>query len=228
MTTRSKPAGSKAGNQYGTFKVHYCSPAQAKFIQSLLDSRIHSMAITDATTVNKKHATRIIKELLACPKKFTEPVTEKQISFMMLLIKTRQNADQVCNTKLVALGLSTIYKLDRDQAKIFINEFLQLPKLPPEIVEIPVGAYKMNDTFYSVRKSRESGRFHAYAYDMTTKRWNFDRGAINKITPDMRLTLSDASAFGIATGTCVHCARTLTVQKSVVAGMGRVCASKYN
>ena len=36
--TKGKPAGSRASNGYGDFQVKFCSPAQARFSQRLIQS----------------------------------------------------------------------------------------------------------------------------------------------------------------------------------------------
>jgi hypothetical protein len=101
-----------------------------------------------------------------------------------------------------------------------------LPKLEV-IIEATVGAYRVNETYYSVRKLRDSDRLFALEYDPINKSWTLNSKVLATLKATDRLSLTDASAFGIATGTCVHCHRTLTLQKSVVAGMGKWCASHY-
>ena len=226
--TVAKRAGSKAGNQYGTFKVKYCSPAQSRFIERLLNERIHEFNITDVTQINIKHASRIIEQLLQCPKKpqNISPISEKQISFMDLLFKTRQGAVGLTNQVTESLNLKTIYDMNKDQATDLIDKLTQLPKIVRELVE--VGAYKHNGVIYSVRRGRQSGRTHAFTFNFQTKSWEFARGVLYELESHERLTLSEASQFGVLTGTCVHCGVTLTQRKSVIAGMGKVCASKYN
>ena len=103
---------------------------------------------------------------------------------------------------------------------------IQPKALPP--ITATVGAYKIGEIFYSVRKVRDREVLYALRYNPDLKAWEKDPKAIYDIKPEHRLSLSDASAFGIATGTCVHCARHLTLQKSVVAGMGKWCAQHYN
>ena len=225
----AKVAGSGAGNQYGSFQVKFCSPAQARFIQRLLDERIHEFQITDATLVNKKHASRIISELLACPKK-PEAITlasDKQIAFIAKLIADRATADHTVARYLREANVDSTAKLDRDIARKLITHLTTLPEKPKPIL-VEVGAYKRDGIYYSVRKMRESDRLYALQYDPENKSWIKNFKMVYELKPEERLTLSDASAFGIATGTCVHCARTLTLQKSVVAGMGKWCATKYH
>lgn len=225
----AKVAGSRAGNKYGKFEVKFCSPAQARFIQRLLDERIHEFQITDATLINKKHASRIITELLACPKK-PEAITfasDKQIAFIGKLIADKATADHTVARYLRESNVDTTAKLDRDIAGKLITHLLALPDKPKQIL-VEVGAYKRDGIYYSVRKMRESDRLYALQYDPENKTWIKNFKMVYELKPEERLTLSDASAFGIATGTCVHCARTLTLQKSVVAGMGKWCATKYH
>ena len=111
-------------------------------------------------------------------------------------------------------------------ARKLITHLTALPNKPRPIL-VTVGAYKKDDIYYSIRKVRDSEALYALQYDPVNKVWNPNRKVIFELTQADRLTLSDASAFGIATGSCVHCGRTLTLQKSVVAGMGKWCASHY-
>lgn len=55
----------------------------------------------------------------------------------------------------------------------------------------------------------------------------FDRNAISKLAPEMKMTLEDAKAFGALYGTCCNCGRTLTNEESIAAGIGPICAGKF-
>jgi hypothetical protein len=224
--TKGKPAGAPASNQYGEFAVKYCSPAQARFIQRLLDERIHEFEIANAEQVNKKHASRIIEQLLACPKKVEDRISEKQSGYIDLLLQTRQKAQEKLTEITTHYSVDSYHQLTRDQAKVLITYLVMLPKLEV-IIEATVGAYRVNETYYSVRKLRNSDRLFALEYDPINKSWTLNSKVLATLKATDRLSLTDASAFGIATGTCVHCHRTLTLQKSVVAGMGKWCASHY-
>ena len=224
--TKGKPAGAPASNQYGEFQVKYCSPAQARFIQRLLDERVHDFQISDAKTVNKKHASRIIEQLLKCPKKpeAIEPISEKQLSYIDALVQTREGASTIVNS------FGSVYRLDKDKARELIDTLvlLQYKKQATPEEKLEVGAYLHDGVIYSIRKNSSSGRLHAFTFDHDLKAWSYARGIVNQIKPEERLTLAQASQFGAQTGCCVHCRRTLTVQKSIVAGMGKICASRYN
>jgi len=227
--TKGKPAGAPASNQYGEFQVKYCSPAQARFIQRLLDERVHDFQISDAKTVNKKHASRIIEQLLQCSKKpeAIEPISEKQLSYIDALTKTRSGADDFIALYLKSCNSDSIFKLDKDQGVSLINGLVLLHYMQKSEPQIEVGAYLHDGIIYSVRKNSGSGRLHAFTFDHDLKAWSYARGIVNKIKKEERLTLAQASKFGAQTGCCVHCGRTLTVQKSIVAGMGKICASRY-
>jgi len=226
---RGKPAGAPASNQYGEFAVKYCSPAQARFIQRLLDERVHEFEITNASKVNKKHASRIIKALLQCPKKpeAITPISEKQLSYIDALTQTRAGADEFIDLFLKSCNSDSIFKLDKDQGVSLINGLVLLHYKQKSEPQIEVGAYLHDGIIYSIRKNAGSGRLHAFTYDDRLKAWTFAKGMVHEIKPEERLTLAQASKFGAQTGCCVHCQRTLTVQKSIVAGMGKVCASRY-
>ena len=231
MTTieNKKPAGSRASNGYGEFKVIPCSPAQARFIQRLLDERVHEFQIENASLINKKHASRIIETLLACPKKpeSINPASDKQVAFITSLIEQKATGYLTVHRYLCDAKVKTTNELDRDIARKLITHLTALPDKPRPIL-VTVGAYKKEGIYYSIRKVRDSEALYALEYVPSTKEWTKNRSIIRQLVSEDRLTLSDASAFGVATGTCVHCGRTLTLQKSVVAGMGKWCASHYN
>jgi hypothetical protein len=229
--TKGKRAGSKAGNQYGTFKVHYCSLPQARFIARLLEERDHPFDITDATKVNKRHASRIIEQLLACPKKagvFTPP-TEKQLSFIDHLRTSRKGGDIIVSSYLFVQKVESINQLQREQVTLLIEALKAQPIA--EVINadpvIEVGAYMHDGTIYSVRKGRESNILRAYIFNADEHRWDYVPRMVEKISASERLTLAQAVQHSSATGSCVHCGRTLTLQSSVVRGMGAVCASRY-
>lgn len=222
-----KVAGSPASNQYGEYTVQVCSPKQASFIQSLLNTRKHSLPITDATTVNKKHASRIIDELLKCPKLVPDLATSKQVDYINALITTRQTAQLYVESSLKRHGVTDIAQLSRDNARSLITTLKILPFVGVAVSVTEVGAYRHGETYYSVRKSGQSGKLIAYEFDPDTRSWNFARGAIYSLQPSERLTLSEAKKFGVQTGQCVHCGRTLTDPISIMAGLGTVCIKRY-
>lgn len=101
------------------------------------------------------------------------------------------------------------------------------------------GMYRTEDgTLYKVQKAR--GSEHLYAKKLTriggerltenneVVRWEFvyERGALYRLTPAMRLTLEQAKAFGIQYGVCCVCGAFLKDATSVAQGIGPICAGR--
>lgn len=229
MTTLTgKPAGAPASNQYGEFAVHTCTPKQASFIQSLLDTRRHNLPITDATTINKKHASRIIDELLKCPKLVPDLISDKQLSYIESLRRTRGSASNYHIVNALLNAKVTVTKeLTREQAGSLITALQVLPVIAQPILVTEVGAYRHGEQYYSVRKSQRNDSLIAYVFNASTGRWEYANGSIHALRPEQRLTLSEAKEFGVQTGQCVHCGRTLTDPISIMAGLGTVCIKRY-
>lgn len=87
------------------------------------------------------------------------------------------------------------------------------------------GFYELNGNIYKVKQGR-SGRLYALLVTEDDTRGTFASGIVFQLTEDMKLTEERAAAFGKATGQCLICNRTLTVQESIDRGIGPVCASK--
>lgn len=56
--------------------------------------------------------------------------------------------------------------------------------------------------------------------------FEYESGALRKLTPEMRMTLEEAKAFGALYGTCCVCGRTLTNEVSIEAGIGPICSGR--
>lgn len=57
--------------------------------------------------------------------------------------------------------------------------------------------------------------------------WEYTPGLVRECTPDRRMTLEQAKAFGALYGACCNCGRTLTDERSIEAGIGPVCARAF-
>lgn len=215
--TQGKPVGTVV---FGDRQVRGCTGRQAAFINRLLDEREHDLPYDRAEVINVRHASRVIEHLLACPKKATgvplRPATERQVAYLLSLAATRQGgADAVSKVDLKAI--------DFDSASRLIES---LKAAPEQKVVIEVGAYRHDGTVYSVRSTVESHRL--YAVYWTGTGWSVrDYNIVRWIKPEERLSLSEAKQFGAMTGMCCHCGRTLTDPKSVYAGIGPICAQRY-
>lgn len=226
MSTTFKPAGSQAGNQYGKFTVRYASPAQQRYIRKLLDERIHEFADLDPATVNVQNASHIIDQLLRSPVRPDKiaPASEKQLAFIEALKFQRQDAHEFVRQFFVGYGSD---KLTAPDAKLLIDSLLKLPLIVRQVA-VDVGAYRYDQELYSVRKSRESGKLHAYKYEPATNIWSYAGKTIFDLRPEHKLSLAEAMEYGVQTGVCIHCGRTLTDAKSVRYGLGTHCRKFYN
>ena len=56
--------------------------------------------------------------------------------------------------------------------------------------------------------------------------FEFERGAIRKLTSDMKMTLEQAKEFGALYGMCCVCGAILTDETSIANGIGPICGSK--
>jgi hypothetical protein len=222
VSTTFKPAGAPASNQYGQFTVRYASTAQQNYIRRLLAERDHEFGDLDPATVNVQNASHIIDQLLRTPIKnaYVVPASDRQLDYIRNLRTQRDGADSFLQT------VPALDKLNAYQAKKVIDGLLALPRIFKEVV--PVGAYRHNGQIYSVRQGRESGRRHAFEWSAESKQWLY-AGSVttHALVIEERLSLAEAMSFGVQTGSCIHCGRTLTDKNSVRFGMGTTCRKKY-
>jgi hypothetical protein len=97
--------------------------------------------------------------------------------------------------------------------------------------ELPTeGMYRTEDgTIYKVQVAHHgTGKLYAKKLVQEGDAWRFEyeRGAIYRLTASDKMTLEEAKAFGALYGTCCVCGRTLTDEESIAAGIGPVCAGK--
>lgn len=225
MSTTFKQAGTPASNQYGQFAVRYASPAQQNYIRKLLDERDHKFEDLDPASVNVQNASHIIDQLLRSPVRpdRVAPASDKQLAYIEALKFQRDGAPKFIEDFYQGYGSTNLTAPD---AKYLIDQLLRMPYIVRQAV-VEVGAYQLNDTLYSVRKSRESGKLHAFRYNSGTNNWEFARGIVFELRPEMKLSLAEAMDYGVQTGSCVHCGRTLTDAKSVRFGLGTHCRKFY-
>lgn len=152
------------------------------------------------------------------------PATPKQLAFI------------------ARLGGAVSSPLTRDDASRIIGELLKSQTPTPIAVTDP-GMYRSADgTIYKVQRSKQD-ETRLYAKRLTpiggqrlreedneVVRWEFtyDAGAVRSLTPDQRLTLDEAKAFGLRYGVCCVCGATLKDATSVKAGIGPICAMSWS
>lgn len=232
-TTTHRQGGSKGGNQYGAYQVRYASDRQVMFIKTLLEQKAHAYneGDIDFATLNVQGAKDVISHLLTLPLKegYKYPPSEKQVSYVRSLSTQKEGGLELLNSTLLNHNAKDIMDLDRNVVAQLITNLQALSYQQPTVQD--VGAYLYDGVVYSIRKGRESGKWQVWAYDKELGKYEIQphlKKLLFVITPEHRLTLSEAIQRSVQTGQCVHCGRTLTKQKSVVGGMGEVCAKKYH
>lgn len=93
------------------------------------------------------------------------------------------------------------------------------------------GMYRTADgTVYKVQEAKLThGRLYAKRLDVEDGKGVFvyERGAITRLTPAMRMTLDEAREYGRLYGVCVRCGSPLTDEVSIAAGIGPICAGRF-
>jgi hypothetical protein len=228
-----KSGGATGGNQYGAYQVRHASDKQVSFIKKLLEQKDYSKQV-DLDNLNVQGAGDLINELLACSDKqgYVALPSDKQLSFARNLIKNKDGGMELLNQLLQSHNVNSLEQLPKVIVSGIINTLKSAPEQPLAISE--VGAYLSDGTIYSIRLGKESQKFQVWYHDTTQNKYvreanGFtEKDLLKKLQPTDRLTLELAIKYSAQTGICVHCGRTLTLRKSVVAGMGQVCASKYH
>jgi hypothetical protein len=173
--------------------------------------------------------------------------SEPQARYAADLLRTRVAPDErVTGTVKTAAEVLALFeasgRMNRDMARNIIDSYKDRPRpqraepapvaraeRKPAPVELEAGMYRVGDVVYKVQKSRQSGRMYAkrlVVHGSGDASFEYDSGAVRKITPDDRMSLEDAKEFGHVYGVCCNCGATLTDEKSIAAGIGPVCATK--
>lgn len=223
----------KPGQRSGNGIVRLVSPGQVKFMKFLLETRDISKLVRlpgseDIEKMSLKGATDLIDRLLGCPElpKDQWPVrkaTEGQVKYIESLMAKKG----------IPHGPRPTSEILFDEVSEIISMLKEIPDEVREVAKLEAGMYLTPDgTMYRVKPSRE-GRLYAQRVevyevegDRTTVSFVYEAGAIRKLTPEMRMTIEQAMAFGIRTGVCLDCGRELTVKESVERGIGPICYAK--
>ena len=100
------------------------------------------------------------------------------------------------------------------------------------------GMYMFGADIFKVQRSKTSGNLYAKRlqpiggarlnHEDIEVGWEFiyDQGAVYRLKSADRMTVEEASLFGIKFGVCCVCGITLKDAKSVAAGVGPVCAKR--
>lgn len=168
-------------------------------------------------------------------KKALIPATEKQVSFIKSLMKDRVVTD--AHSLKIAIDAGTLTK---GAASERIEALLASPKRDkssdhkvvsqPKVTPVPGYYVSEADTFYKVVESK-AHKFYAKKFVVShsgqSASWVYAPGAINAYATWKKVSLTDATQFGIAHGFCLCCGKLLTDPNSVKAGIGPICAKKF-
>jgi hypothetical protein len=231
QTSAHRKAGARGGNQYGEYKVRYASPRQVQFIKTLLEMKQHSLSEPNWEELNVQGATELISALLKLPNREDRKryISEKQENFLLHLVAIKEGGEQLLQASLLQEGVKDSSSLSFAIAQTLIDTLIKADVKSLKFNE--AGAYRINDTIFSIRKGRQSGKWQVWSFDSLSGKWFLDSknyGLLFEIKAENRLSLKEAIQHSALTGYCVNCGRTLTLASSVLKGMGKVCESKYS
>jgi len=95
------------------------------------------------------------------------------------------------------------------------------------------GIYRKDGEIYKVQVGIYGSGF-SYAKRLVvdkekkTAKFEYEVGAIMRLTKEDKMTLDQAKEFGSIYGICCACSRTLTDEDSIEAGIGPICAAKFD
>lgn len=165
------------------------------------------------------------------------PPTEKQVKYLRSLIDERDDTDAV---RAVLNGHREAGTLTRQVVSTAIDTLLNLPRKQRETrTTEPVtegiyldpdgGLYKVQVAAYGTG-NLYGKRFHKYDQpDEKGKAGEFvyEAGLLRKLHPEWLLSLEEAQKYGKLYGFCCVCGRVLTNEKSIEAGIGPVCQTRF-
>ncbi|CAB4169393.1 hypothetical protein UFOVP1305_61 [uncultured Caudovirales phage] len=175
--------------------------------------------------------------------------TEKQIDFLMKLITEMVERFKIIDPE-VNVTVDEIVKtlkietLTKSQASAKIETLVTQakkdkasgigvkPAVKVKTVEAPVGIHMLDGVIFKVQVAVH-GSGLAYAKRLTivdgTGEWVYEgrSAAFKSLSESTLLTLEQAAEYGHLYGVCGCCGRVLTDEKSIAAGIGPICASKF-
>jgi hypothetical protein len=153
-------------------------------------------------------------------------MSPKQSAYIASLLELRR----------VPAGLAATYELDMTAvaASRLIDKLAKCPwkgdkpkAATAKATElVGEGFYCVGEAYYKVQTSKSSGKCYALVFNPATKKFEFAKGAIFKITAADKLTLEQAAKFGKKTGNCCICSKVLTKKESIRDGIGPICKGK--
>lgn len=163
------------------------------------------------------------------PQAISNPATDKQIDYIRVLVDQKYpTADRAPYLKFLDTAVIS---------KARASEIITLLKTMPNVFtrendthaeDVEVGLYLVDGVAYKVKRAvYGSGFLYACRWDEESTSFVKETGAIRKIRASHRMTLEQATPYGLAMSACAHCGRPLTDEDSIRIGLGPVCAGKY-
>lgn len=159
------------------------------------------------------------------------PASPAQVKFINTLLAERE-VDAI--VKDIVSSLIANGAMPKSNASQFIEQLLTYPKVKVEMVDLAPGYYTLDEKVYKVQVSKSSGKPYAKVLVLPTVQgkkgtWDYAPGAYVKLASQgaVAVTLEQAKDHGHNHGWCMICGAHLTDPKSVDAGIGPVCASKF-
>lgn len=235
-------AGSRAGNQYGTFAVKNATPAQLRYVKRLLTERdpagvnerqatVLRMAASavERDAISKRLASSALDILTRLPERTdlapaATGASEKQAALIERLWADREHG--------LTDDIKTAALADRKVASSLIDALFNAPKRAvAPVAQLESGIYTANGQVYKVYWNQEKTRMLAkllvLGADGEKASWDYQGMASRFVTADQRMTLEQAKQFGAIYGVCCNCGATLTDEVSIEQGIGPVCAKRF-
>jgi len=156
-------------------------------------------------------------------------MSTKQAAFIRTLIAERNlDAGNERRVQILRDMHAAGQPIPSDAASILIGELLKAPRKAAAATAPALGTYHLPDgRIVRIVENREKTRRYGKVWDEDTESWEYLPG-LGRLVQDLTpLTLAEAEAFGIRTGNCAICGRTLTRSDSIARGIGPVCASQF-
>lgn len=98
----------------------------------------------------------------------------------------------------------------------------------PAKAETPEGMHRLADGRIFKVQIAVHGSGNPYAKELINGSFEYAPGAIKLLSEATKMTLEQAKEYGALYGVCCVCARTLTDEGSIEAGIGPVCAKRFD
>jgi superfamily II DNA or RNA helicase len=221
-------------------KIIFCADTVEELVAENVQKKIENIdALNDgdltgiAATTNQP--SRFVDVFCTkCGSRVPEAIAEKNNGLCPTCLAASIKVNMVCIKCRAIISEETAVKYEMLCEKCFAQTEPpedELKKMPSPRVELEDGIYQKEGVIYKVIMAIY-GSGHKYAKKLVQKSdgsWHFvfESKAISLLTPEDRMTLENAKAFGKLYGICCSCSRQLTDEDSIEHGMGPICRGKF-